>query len=78
MSGLIPSRFRDCFRQISNIPGGRAMLKKRFSIAAAAGRRKAFFADHEAAFARYKDRGAFRGFTDEALRDYLTGGLIPV
>jgi pimeloyl-ACP methyl ester carboxylesterase len=74
--GFDPVTLPGLFRQISNMPGGRAMLKKRFFIAAAAGRRKAFFADYEVAFARYKDRGAFRGFTDEALHDYLTGGLI--
>lgn len=64
------------FRQVPKLPGGTSYMKKRLPIARNAGRRKSTFESHEAAFARYKDRGAFRGFTDEALRDYLTGGLV--
>ena len=63
------------FRQMTKLPGGRSYMKKRIPIARKAGRRKSKFESYEAAFERYKDRGAFRGFTDEALRDYLTGGL---
>jgi len=65
------------FRQIPKLPGGPQYMQKRIKIARNAGRRKFVFESYEAAFKRYKDRGAFRGFTDEALRDYLTGGLIP-
>jgi len=65
------------FRAINRFPGGRARMKKSLPIARNAGRRKSSFASFEAAFERYKDRGAFRGFSDEALRDYLTGGLVP-
>lgn len=65
------------FRAINRFPGGRARMKKSLPIARNAGRRKSSFESFEAAFERYKDRGAFRGFSDEALRDYLTGGLIP-
>ena len=65
------------FRQITKLPGGTSYMKKRIPLARMAGRRKSTFESHEAAFERYKDRGAFRGFTDEALRDYLTGGLVP-
>jgi len=31
----------------------------------------------ETAFERYKGRGAFKGISDEGLRDYLEGGLLP-
>ena len=65
------------FRQIPAFPGGTAYMKKRLPIARNAGRRKSTFESFEVAFERYKNRGAFRGFTDEALRDYLTGGLVP-
>lgn len=63
-------------RVMNRMPGGRGYMKKRLPIARNAGRRKSSFESFDAAFARYKDRGAFRGFSDEALRDYLTGGLI--
>jgi len=65
------------FRTMSRMPGSRNNMKKRLPIARNAGRRKSRFESYEAAFTRYKDRGAFRGFSDEALRDYLTGGLVP-
>ena len=65
------------FRQVPKLPGGTSYMKKRLPIARNAGRRKSTFESHEAAFARYKDRGAFRGFNDAALNDYLTGGLVP-
>jgi len=60
-------------RIFNYLPGGRSYMKKRLPIARNAGRRKSHFESHEAAFNRYKNRGAFRGFSDEALRDYLTG-----
>lgn len=63
-------------RVMNRLPGGRSYMRKRLPIARNAGRRKSSFESFEAAFDRYKDRGAFRGFSDEALRDYLTGGLI--
>jgi pimeloyl-ACP methyl ester carboxylesterase len=56
-------------RQIPNCIGGTTYLKKRLPIARNAGRRRSDFESLEAAFQRYKNRGAFRGFTDEALRD---------
>lgn len=64
-------------RFINRLPGGRHYMKKRLPIARNAGRRKFEFDSFDAVFERYKDRGAFRGFPDEALRDYLTGGLVP-
>jgi len=64
------------FRHLSRLPGSRRSMKKHIPIARAAGRRKSDFDSFDAAFNRYKGRGAFRGFADSALRDYLTGGLI--
>jgi pimeloyl-ACP methyl ester carboxylesterase len=64
------------FRAFNRLPGGRAFMKARMPIARNAGRRRSQFESFEAAFNRYQNRGAFRGFSDEALRDYLTGGLI--
>lgn len=63
-------------RAFNRMPGGRSFMKKRLPIARNAGRRRSKFESLEAAFERYKNRGAFRGFTDEAIRDYLTGGLV--
>ena len=59
------------------IPGGLAYTAKRFKIANKAGNRRAVFPDLEFAFERYKGRGTFKGVSDEALRDYLEGGLKP-
>lgn len=75
--GFDPVLLPSIARIINQLPGGRPYMKKRLPIARNSGRRKSSFESFEAAFARYKDRGAFRGFTDEALRDYLTGGLVP-
>lgn len=55
----------------------RELMKKRVSIAKNAGQRRRVFDDLEAAFNRYKGRGAFKTISDEILRDYLTGGLEP-
>ena len=74
--GFDPVLVPGLFRAMNRLPGGRAYMKARLPIARNAGRRKARFESFEAAFNRYQNRGAFRGFSDEALRDYLTGGLI--
>jgi len=65
------------FRTMNLLPRSRAHMKKALPIARRAGRRKSRFESFEAAFMRYQNRGAFKGFTDQALRDYLTGGLVP-
>jgi len=75
--GFDPVLVPGVFRWINRLPGGRSYMKARLPIARNAGRRKSTFENFDAAFTRYKNRGAFRGFTDEALRDYLTGGLVP-
>lgn len=63
-------------RNFSKLPGGRAMMKRRLPIARNAGRRRFVFDSLETAFERYKGRGAFKGISDDMLRDYLEGGLI--
>jgi len=75
--GFDPVLVPGLFRAINRLPGGRGYMKARVPIARNAGRRKSRFESFDAAFNRYQNRGAFRGFTDEALRDYLTGGLVP-
>jgi len=75
--GFDPVLVPGVFRFINRLPGGRNYMKARLPIARNAGRRKSNFESFDAAFNRYQNRGAFRGFTDEALRDYLTGGLVP-
>ena len=64
-------------RTMPYIPGGLAYTARRFPIAYKAGKRRAVFPTFEFAFERYKGRGTFKGVSDEALRDYLTGGLKP-
>lgn len=59
------------------LPGGRTYMKKRFSLARNAGRRRAVFDDAQAVFDRYHQRGTFKGMSDDALRDYITGGFKP-
>lgn len=46
------------------------------AIAQGALRRKNSFASRDDAFAQYKRRGAFTTWPDEALRDYIEGGII--
>lgn len=64
-------------RLFSQLPGGRALMKRFIPIARGAGRRRYIFESAEAAFERYQGRGAFRGIPDAVLRDYLEGGLKP-
>lgn len=45
-------------------------------LALGAGKRRATFADREAAFGSYQGRGAFGNWSDETLRDYLADGLV--
>lgn len=44
-------------------------------LALGAAKRRATFADREAAFQSYHGRGAFRSWSDDSLRDYLLDGL---
>ncbi|MGB0906335.1 MAG: alpha/beta fold hydrolase [Maricaulaceae bacterium] len=64
-------------RLYSVMPMGRASMKKRLPIARNAGKRRREFDSQQAAFEKYKGRGAFKGVPDEILNDYLSGGLEP-
>ena len=74
--GFDPVSVPFLFRLTSNLPGGRSYMKKRVPIARNAGRRKSVFESPDAAFTRWQGRGAFRGMSDDILRDYIDGGLI--
>ncbi len=74
--GFDPVMIPFIFRLTSILPGGRAYMKQRISIARNAGRRKSEFESLEAAFARWQGRGAFKCIADDVLRDYISGGLI--
>jgi len=56
---------------------GRSMMKRYIPIMRKAGERRRYFESQEAAFERYKGRGAFKKMLDEILNDYLSGGLRP-
>lgn len=75
--GLDPVTIPWAARQWSKLPGGRAFMKRNLPIARNAGRRRYIFDSAEAAFTRYKGRGAFKGMGDQILKDYLEGGLKP-
>lgn len=75
--GFDPPIMPQWMRPFFYIPGWIPMMQNHLPIAAAAGRRRSVFDDLEQAFERYKGRGVFKRFSDEALRDYLEGGLRP-
>ena len=59
------------------VPGGRAVMKRFFPIARNAGRRRHVFPSVKAVYERYHGRGAFKRMSDDALKDYIRGGLRP-
>jgi pimeloyl-ACP methyl ester carboxylesterase len=73
--GLDPVTMPFLPRLFSQLPGGRAVMKRYLPIARGAGRRRFVFDSKTAAFERYKGRGAFKGMPDATLDDYLEGGL---
>lgn len=74
--GFDPVSVPFLFRLTSNLPGGRSYMKKRVPIARNAGRRKSEFKNPDAAFSRWQGRGAFKGMSNDVLRDYIEGGLV--
>jgi pimeloyl-ACP methyl ester carboxylesterase len=68
---LAPSRY-----QTLDLPGAPLMLRHTYPIARQAARRRARFDSREAAKAALTGRGFFKGFSAEALADYLEDGLI--
>ena len=75
-AGFDPVMMPQPYRALSGTKAGRNMMKKRIPIAAKAGRRRAEFKSAQEAFKNYQGRGAFKKVSDEAIRDYLNGGLI--
>lgn len=74
--GFDPVSVPFIFRLSTALPGARDYMKKRVPIARNAGRRKSIFDNPAAAFERWQGRGAFRGMSDDVLKDYISGGLI--
>lgn len=63
--------------RLSRLKPTRSFMRKNLPIAVRAGRRRDVFDSADAAFNNYHGRGVFQHMTDEVLRDYLTGGLLP-
>jgi pimeloyl-ACP methyl ester carboxylesterase len=61
----------------AHLPWAARRIGRRTPIAEAAERRRAVFDSHEAAFAAYKGRGAFKTWTDVQLADYVAAGFRP-
>jgi pimeloyl-ACP methyl ester carboxylesterase len=61
---------------LTHLPGASAWLKRRMLIAQGALRRRAVFRSRAEAFKAYKGRGAFRGWPEIALADYVAGGFV--
>lgn len=74
--GFDPVSVPFIFRLTSNLPGGRAYMRRRIPIARNAGRRRSVFDSPEAAFNHWHGRGAFKSMPDGILRDYIAGGLV--
>jgi len=55
----------------------RKYLQNNYPLAKSAGRRRDEFASMEAAYKRFHKRGPFKDFPDEALWDYVYGGVVP-
>ena len=73
--GIDPPTVPYFFRLTSSVPSGRAFLKKRMPLIRKTGTRKSVFESRDSAFEHLKGRGAFKGVSDEVLRDYISGGL---
>jgi pimeloyl-ACP methyl ester carboxylesterase len=58
-----------------HLPGLRGAVRS-FPIVKSALRRRRMFESREAALASYRGRGAFRGWSDAMLADYLADGLV--
>jgi len=59
-----------------NFEPARRAVVARFPLARNAARRRAWFADRDAAFAAYSGRGAFRTWPEDALRAYVDEGFV--
>lgn len=68
---LPPGRY-----QTLDLPLAPTLMRHTMPIARGAARRRRRFDSRDDAFAALKSRGFFKTFPDEALRDYLTDGLV--
>ena len=59
----------------AQLPWAARKIGRRMPMAESAQRRRAVFDSHEAAFAAYKGRGAFKTWTDVQLADYVASGF---
>jgi len=55
---------------------GRGILLRNYPFAKNAGRRREIFASREDAFKRYHERGPFKHFPEEVLKDYIHDGFV--
>lgn len=60
---------------MAHLPWAQTMAAKRAPIAVQAARRRSVFDSHAAAFTAYHDRGAFKGWPDAMLKDYVADGF---
>lgn len=62
-------------RAISHLPFSAALTRKRAPIAVAAARRRAVFDSRSAVMDSYRGRGAFKGWPEAMLADYVADGV---
>jgi pimeloyl-ACP methyl ester carboxylesterase len=60
---------------LTHLPGARAAARAHFPLVRSALRRRSVFADRPEAFQLYRGRGAFSGWPETVLADYVAGGL---
>lgn len=63
-------------RRLLQAPGQVTMMNRYFPLARSAARRNPSFTSRDAAFQAYRGRGAFKTWSDEALRDYVEHGFV--
>jgi len=63
------------YTALAHLPGAQALARARAPIARTAARRRSVFESRAAAFQAYKGRGAFAGWSETALADYVAGGF---
>ena len=74
--GMDPPLPPPVWRVMTFVPGHRALVRRAFPLARAAGKRRSVFPDRAAAWEHFHGRGAYRRFPDAVLRDFLEDGLL--
>jgi pimeloyl-ACP methyl ester carboxylesterase len=72
---LDPVIFKPGATLLMHLPGMAQLGRRRFPWAVAAARRRAVFEDRATALRSYAGRGAFKGWPETAVADYVAGGL---